>query len=140
MSFGATLASEEIAGTIQGGEPGLFMHGPTFMANPLACAVGDDELQLVVVGPAAPGWTSVEEQQLLEQYFQAVAEGGDVASLAAESGQVLWARDISSYEGVTADWNNVYSTLDNGELVALNMRTKFTHRPPYDSSSACCSR
>jgi len=34
--------------------------------------------------PAAPGWTSVEEQQLLEQYFQAVAEGGDVASLAAE--------------------------------------------------------
>ena len=34
--------------------------------------------------PAAPGWTSVEEQQLLEQYFQAVAEGGDVASLAAD--------------------------------------------------------
>ena len=45
---------------------------------------------------------------------------GRIASLAAESGQVLWARDISSYEGVTADWNNVYSTLDNGELVALN--------------------
>ena len=34
--------------------------------------------------PAAPGWASIEEQQLLEQYFQAVAEGGDVASLAAE--------------------------------------------------------
>lgn len=34
--------------------------------------------------PAAPGWTSVEEQQLLEQFFQAVAEGGDVAALAAE--------------------------------------------------------
>ena len=47
---------------------------------------------------------------------------GRIASLAAESGQVLWARDISSYEGVTADWNNVYSTLDNGELVALSRR------------------
>jgi outer membrane protein assembly factor BamB len=48
---------------------------------------------------------------------------GRIASLAAESGQVLWGRDISSYEGVTADWNNVYSTLDNGELVALNRRS-----------------
>ncbi len=48
---------------------------------------------------------------------------GRIASLAAESGQVLWARDISSYEGVAADWNNVYSTLDNGELVALNRRS-----------------
>ncbi len=48
---------------------------------------------------------------------------GRIASLAAESGQVLWARELSSYEGVTADWNNVYSTLQNGELVALNRRS-----------------
>ena len=48
---------------------------------------------------------------------------GRIASLAAESGQVLWARELSTYVGVTADWNNVYSTLDNGELVALNRRS-----------------
>jgi outer membrane protein assembly factor BamB len=48
---------------------------------------------------------------------------GRIASLAAESGQVLWAREMSTYVGVTADWNNVYSTLDNGELVALNRRS-----------------
>ena len=48
---------------------------------------------------------------------------GRVASLAAESGQVLWDRELSSYEGVTADWNNVYSTLETGEIVALNRRT-----------------
>lgn len=48
---------------------------------------------------------------------------GRIASLAAESGQVLWAREISTYEGVSADWNNVYSTLENGELVALNRRS-----------------
>lgn len=47
---------------------------------------------------------------------------GRVASLAAESGQVLWDRELSSFEGVTADWNNVYSTLDTGEIVALNRR------------------
>jgi outer membrane protein assembly factor BamB len=48
---------------------------------------------------------------------------GRIASLASESGQVLWARELSTYEGVTADWNNVYSTLQNGELIALNRRS-----------------
>lgn len=48
---------------------------------------------------------------------------GRIASLAAESGQVLWARELSTYAGVSADWNNVYSTLQNGELVALNRRS-----------------
>lgn len=44
---------------------------------------------------------------------------GRVASLAAESGQVLWAREISTYVGIAADWNNVYIVADNGELIAL---------------------
>lgn len=44
---------------------------------------------------------------------------GRVASLAAESGQVMWAREISTYAGIGADWNNVYIVADNGELIAL---------------------
>lgn len=48
---------------------------------------------------------------------------GRVASLAAESGQILWSRELSTYAGVTADWSNVYSTLENGEVVALNRST-----------------
>ena len=48
---------------------------------------------------------------------------GRVASFAAESGQILWDRELSSFEGVTADWNYVYSTLATGELIALNRRT-----------------
>lgn len=47
---------------------------------------------------------------------------GNLAALASESGQVLWARDISTYEGVSADWNNLYTTTPEGELIAITRR------------------
>ena len=53
-------------------------------ADPTIAQISLDTAAAAQLTPAAPGWTSVEEQQLLEQYFQAVAEGGDVAALAAE--------------------------------------------------------
>lgn len=53
-------------------------------ADPEIAQISLDTAAGAKLTPAAPGWTSVEEQQLLEQFFQAVAEGGDVASLAAE--------------------------------------------------------
>ena len=44
MSFAATLANEKVArGISENG--GVFMHGPTFMANPLACVVALKNLQ-----------------------------------------------------------------------------------------------
>ncbi len=44
---------------------------------------------------------------------------GRIASLAVESGQVLWSREISSHVGMAADWNSVYTTRDNGEVISL---------------------
>ena len=48
---------------------------------------------------------------------------GRLASLASESGQVLWNREISSFEGVAADWNSVYTVRDDGEVIAMTRRT-----------------
>lgn len=48
MSLAATLCSAEIAHTISSGEAGALMHGPTFMANPLACAVSVASTELLM--------------------------------------------------------------------------------------------
>ena len=48
MSMAATLASSQVSETISRGGEGVFMHGPTFMANPLACAVSLASIQLLM--------------------------------------------------------------------------------------------
>ncbi|MEB3021876.1 adenosylmethionine--8-amino-7-oxononanoate transaminase [[Mycobacterium] crassicus] len=48
LSLAATLCSTDIAHTISGGEAGALMHGPTFMANPLACAVSVASTELLL--------------------------------------------------------------------------------------------
>ena len=47
---------------------------------------------------------------------------GRLASVASESGQILWARDISTHVGVGVDFANVYSLDGEGELIALLRR------------------
>ena len=59
---------------------------------------------------------------VVSQDVYAAGYNGRIAALAAESGQVLWSRDISSYRGVAADWNSLYTIRDDGEIVALSRR------------------
>lgn len=62
MSLAATLASRKIAETISQGEPGVFMHGPTFMANPLACSVANASIALLLDSPWQTRIQYIEQQ------------------------------------------------------------------------------
>jgi adenosylmethionine-8-amino-7-oxononanoate aminotransferase len=57
LTLAATLCTDSVAETVSAGEGGGLMHGPTFMANPLACAVALASLDLLGDGEDA-GWRS----------------------------------------------------------------------------------
>jgi adenosylmethionine-8-amino-7-oxononanoate aminotransferase len=48
LSMAATLCTTDVAHTVSGGPGGALMHGPTFMANPLACAVALASIDLLL--------------------------------------------------------------------------------------------
>ena len=62
LALAATLTTAEIANAIRQGTPGVFMHGPTFMANPLACSAALASLQLLLESPWQQRVDAIEQQ------------------------------------------------------------------------------
>ena len=71
MTLSATLTTTQVAETISQGEAGVLMHGPTYMANPLACAVALKSTQLLL----SQDWQATVQriEQQLQQHLQPLA-------------------------------------------------------------------
>ncbi|MEM9256195.1 MAG: adenosylmethionine--8-amino-7-oxononanoate transaminase [Pseudomonadota bacterium] len=62
LTLAATLCNHDVSGGIDASEAGAFMHGPTFMANPLACAVAVASIKLLLSQPWQRTVASIQAQ------------------------------------------------------------------------------
>lgn len=81
---------------------------------PLGIATGRSDIERMV---DADGAIAAAGNDLYLSGFRA-----RTAAVAAESGQALWARDLSSYAGLGIDWANVYLSTDDSRVLALGRR------------------
>jgi adenosylmethionine-8-amino-7-oxononanoate aminotransferase len=72
LTLAAAICTRDVAHTISASESGVLMHGPTFMGNPLACAVANASIDLLLAG----GWqTQVRRiEQALRSGLEPAAE------------------------------------------------------------------
>jgi len=84
MTLAATLCSQKVSNGIHQQSNNVLMHGPTFMANPLACAVAKASLDLLLASPWQQRIKSIE-QQLIQGLAPAknLAQVADVRVLGA---------------------------------------------------------
>ena len=62
MTLAATLASTHVAKGISADKKGVLMHGPTFMANPLACSVANASIDLLLQSNWQQNIATIEQQ------------------------------------------------------------------------------
>lgn len=79
MTLAATLCTDEVAIGACSGEPGVFMHGPTYMGNPLACSVAQASLDIINTGTWSAQVKTIEAQ--LQRELNSLIEHDSVADV-----------------------------------------------------------
>jgi len=123
--------------------PRLSLRGTSrpILAGELAvCGFDNGRVVAVTVGNGGAAWEasvglshgSTELQRLIDIDAPVVADGDDlfavayqgrIARIARDNGQIVWARDLSSFRGLAVDANGVYVSTAEGDLVRLDRRT-----------------
>lgn len=79
LTLSAVMTTKKVADTISTGEAGVLMHGPTFMANPLACAIGLESIRMLAAKDMAAEVASLEER--IAHYLEPAAKLACVADV-----------------------------------------------------------
>lgn len=79
LSFAATLTTEIVADAISLCEPHVFMHGPTFMGNPLACSVAGETLSILMEN--SPLETIKKMERIMTEELSAAKRSDKVADV-----------------------------------------------------------
>jgi outer membrane protein assembly factor BamB len=111
---GAVIAGNLVISGFDNGRVGAYSlrDGEMQWENTIAIGRGRTEIERLADVDATP---IVQGQDVY-----VVAYRGRLANMAIESGQVLWATEMSSYNGLSLDWTTVYVAEADGVVVAVN--------------------
>ncbi len=123
--------------------PRLSLRGtsrPILVADLAVCGFDNGRVVAVTIGNGSAAWEAsvgishgnTELQRLIDVDAPVLADGDDlfavayqgrIARVARDNGQIVWARDLSSFRGLAVDANAVYVSTAEGDLVRLDRRT-----------------
>ena len=108
------LAGNAVVTGFDNGRVGAYSlrDGETLWENLIAIGRGRTEIERLSDADATP--------VILGQDVYAVSYRGRLVNLALDSGQILWATEMSSHNGLSVDWTTVYVAEAEGEVVAVN--------------------
>lgn len=128
---------------VQQAMPRLTVRGtgsPVIIKNTVYCGFDNGKLASYALADGTAGWevmldppggrNEIERLSDINSSIRVIGEDlyvvgyrGQLSSVAAESGQVMWSQETPSYDGLAVDLQNVYVSGSDGTLVALNRHT-----------------